>query len=592
MKTAYLSTKAPVVSQARMIEQQFALPAGLGLNAFWELVRRKEIIPNMKDQPLNLLEERCSPHSLSEKAPAEEAVVSPPVSGQAWEYTSGVNKGRILRIVGLHEDLASSVPTVYFIYMEPENLSISDIPETDFLSLADQGLIRLVPVPFNPVENPTQKMQLFRDQWLHDFRIHMAHSRAVYDKAHRDAMVDSIRINRNVTSRTVREQYARFLKSGFHPDSLYPRYQQRGRKKTDKETTESVSVSIKNNLIRFLWKNYAVRNPPTLQETFHQFQITYYIPPEQAEKLTVPNADPPSSEVLTYGQFRYAFYQWYHANYREILIRTFGESEYRLHHQEVLGRNDYSPLAPGSVWFVDSTPVDYTVLYPNRRQVAGRPTLTFICDLFSRMICGYYLSFKKESTLTLYMALYQAMSDKRAWCARYGRDLKSGQWNVHYIPSCLTADNDSAYKSYLSNDLCETLNIEVINLKPHYAHLKAELENKFSQINNRIGRIPGRITSDGAHEKNACITLDELNGIIIDFILDYNKTAVIDPQPAADLVGVDLKPTPEAYWNWGLLHRGGLLRSFSPDQVRIRFLPLDSAEITENGIIFQKLRYS
>ena len=127
---------------------------------------------------------------------------------------------------------------------------------------------------------------------------------------------------------------------------------------------------------------------------------------KESKALTASNASfPAPAGAPTVSQFRYAFYQWYNTNYREILIRTFGESEYSLHHQEILGRNDYSPLAPGSVWFIDSTTVDYTVLSPNRRQIEGRPKLSFICDLFSRLICGYYLSFREESSYTLHMTL-------------------------------------------------------------------------------------------------------------------------------------------------------------------------------------------
>ena len=597
LKKRYLTTTAPISELARETEAHYRLKPGLGLNIFWTLIRKGEITLQKLDQePINLTADRTD-HPPFVPEPAGDPVLCP-VAGQVWQYTHGKQAGKLIRLLAIHENEKSGLPDVYYISMDPAALSIKHTPEASFLQLIDSGDVVPASVPDPLVEDPSPSMKAVQSAWLRDFRICSPAGRAIYSPVHRRAMFEAISTNRGISLRTVETWYARWLKSGFHPDSLYPDYPGRGSGKTETTKKNLVHSAIRDQLIRFLWNTYAVQNPPSLISTYNQFLILNDVAPEKAKELTkAPEASVPMDPEpgsLTYSQFRTIFYQWYRKNFREIMVRTFGEAEYALHHQEVLGRNDYSPLAPGSVYFIDSTTVDYDVIYPNRRAVSGRPTLTFIVDLFSRLITGYYLSFQKESGFTLRMALYNAMTDKRRWCRRYGINLKPGQWDIHYIPSCLTTDNGSAYKDYLSDSLCEELDIEIVNLKPKYAHLKAEIETKFHQINEHIGRIPGKVTKGSAvkHVRTARVTLDELNRIIIEFILAYNTSAVVDPQPSADLVGAELDPTPVAYWNWGIMNRGGLLRSLDPGQIHLGLLPSETGKISENGLIFHRLRYT
>ena len=187
-------------------------------------------------------------------------------------------------------------------------------------------------------------------------------------------MFDAIHQNRNISIRTIQSWYARYLQSGFNPSSLYPDYTGRGNKNNSSAKDDTIDPSIRDQIQRYLWNNYAIPNPPLLSNAYTQYLALYHTTPEGVEKMTDPLSQDTSAKLLpgnpTYDQFNTVFNHWYNENYRKIMIRTFGEAEFALHHQEILGRNDYSPLAPGSVYFIDSTTVDYDVIYPNRRAVS------------------------------------------------------------------------------------------------------------------------------------------------------------------------------------------------------------------------------
>lgn len=68
---------------------------------------------------------------------------------------------------------------------------------------------------------------------------------------------------------------------------------------------------------------------------------------------------------------------------------------------------------------IDHTPLDLIVIDRNSKLTLGRPWLTLAVDVFSRMIVGFYISFKAPSSYSVLMCLKMAMLPKDAWVKQY-----------------------------------------------------------------------------------------------------------------------------------------------------------------------------
>ena len=60
-KKAFLGTLAPVAEIARHLEHKYSLPAGLGVNIFFHLIKTKEITCDIDNAPINILKKRQPP---------------------------------------------------------------------------------------------------------------------------------------------------------------------------------------------------------------------------------------------------------------------------------------------------------------------------------------------------------------------------------------------------------------------------------------------------------------------------------------------------------------------------------------------------
>lgn len=80
--------------------------------------------------------------------------------------------------------------------------------------------------------------------------------------------------------------------------------------------------------------------------------------------------------------------------------------------REVYGPVEIStlrPFRPLDVLQIDHTPVDVIVVDQQRRLPIGRPWLTLAVDVKTRMIAGFHVSLWSPSTISLALALSQAL---------------------------------------------------------------------------------------------------------------------------------------------------------------------------------------
>ena len=516
-----------------------------------------------------------------------------PAICQVWQGQNTAKLNYTFRIIAIENGI------IYCTNMEKPSIKPIRIDYQKFIKLIESKKLRQVPDPYADriiapeMETQDSKASSLSNKRIELFSNYLISTKAITDSAYRSLAIKAIQKNLDVKSRnTIVTLIVRFWQSGFNAVSLYPKYDKRGRKQTDPPAKNQLPKEEADLMDDFFWEHIAIRETPTITEAYCRFRALYHIksPSEAAE----PNATILDESCPTYDQFYYRFRSWLDDNYIDVLVKTNGKIEYNLKYRDILGRNDYPPLSSGSCFFVDSTRCDYAIVDEARKNLLGRPYLTFVSDLYSRAICGYYLSLEAESAKTLRMVLFNTFSDKRKYCKKYGFSLTETAWPMHFLPGELTTDNGSPYKSLLSDSICESLFIPIRTLEPHRGDHKAQLEHMFYTIDNHFGTLPGKVTSDKDidYRKSTTLTLNELHKIIIDFILRFNRSAAIPKKEIPEMFGLDIEPNPNSLWNFGILNHGGALRYMDQAGLYYRLLPKESAAITKNGLRFKKMHYS
>jgi putative transposase len=95
----------------------------------------------------------------------------------------------------------------------------------------------------------------------------------------------------------------------------------------------------------------------------------------------------------------------------DLVRRRFGAVAARQRFGQV-GCSSLQPTLPLEVVQIDHTLVDVVVVDELERLPLGRPWLTLAIDVASRMVIGFYVSLERPSTLSVALALIQAVLRK------------------------------------------------------------------------------------------------------------------------------------------------------------------------------------
>jgi putative transposase len=168
---------------------------------------------------------------------------------------------------------------------------------------------------------------------------------------------------------------------------------------------------------------------------------------------------------------------------------------------------------------VDHTPIDALIVDDVTGVTLGRPTLTVLIDVYSRMILGFYLGFEPASLVAVTRALRQAIMPKDD-CADYLKGV-SHEWPAYGIPMTIICDNGSEFHAETFHRLCGELNINIQYCPKLEAHYKGTVERVVGTINNEVcHNLPGSTSSsvnergDYDPEKFAVVTEKELKTFI------------------------------------------------------------------------------
>lgn len=189
---------------------------------------------------------------------------------------------------------------------------------------------------------------------------------------------------------------------------------------------------------------------------------------------------------------------------------------------------------PGHIYEIDSTMDNVNLLNSSRTEVVGRPYLYSVTDVFTGLIVGFDLSFEAPQFKTAGDALYNAMEDKVAYCAKHNITIPRSWWPVNGVPSIVTADN-----AELTSDQALHLNhaygISVNFTKTRRGDQKGTVESSIGLIQKNVRSLlkhrglvlkEGKIlhkAGDTDSRGDAVLTLDDYRRLVIFAILVQNR---------------------------------------------------------------------
>jgi putative transposase len=176
------------------------------------------------------------------------------------------------------------------------------------------------------------------------------------------------------------------------------------------------------------------------------------------------------------------------------------------------------------VWQCDHTPADILLVDKDGRSL-GRPYLTTVADTYSRCLMGFQLGFYSPSSHAVALALRHAILPK-AYGEEYGLNC---EWGTYGLPQYLYTDGG---KDFRSNHLQQIgAQLGFTSYLRRFPANGGVIERPFGTFNTQFfSTLPGYTGSNVQErpedaEKNACLTIDELNKLFTRYIVDnYNQS--------------------------------------------------------------------
>ncbi len=436
----------------------------------------------------------------------------------------------------------------------------------------------------------------------------------VYDPNLRGRMVQDAMKKFNFTKPFIYKSLKQYWRNGMTKNALLPRYDKCGAAGKERKMSEAkrgrprkilmvdpdkIGVNVDENSRQRLLLGaklyFLSETEMTLQRAYRLTLKKFFYNGYRMEGDNKVPIIPDESELPSLGQFKYYIKKY--LDVKTVKEARFGKKAFNLRHRAVLGSSTQEALGPGHIFQIDATIADiYSLSRYYRRRIIGRPVIYGIIDVFSRLIVGLYIGLTGPSWEGAAMALENAASDKVAFCARYGIDILPSQWPSRHLPKSIIADRGEMIGDKARN-LINCLGVEVKNLPPFRADWKGIVEQYFRICNlSFIKWQPGAVCDiergDRDYRLDATLDLEDFTKIMILSVLQYNNDRLMEWYPLDKYMLYDeVRPYPVELWNWGLKNRGGFLKQFPQDIVRLNLLPTETATVTHRGIIFNNMRY-
>lgn len=301
-------------------------------------------------------------------------------------------------------------------------------------------------------------------------------------------------------------------------------------------------------------------------------------------------------EYPTFNQFRY-FYRKRKNNQTYYISRN-GLTNYQRNNRPLLGDGVQEFAKAPGMGMLDSTVCDIYLINKSGG-IIGRPILTACIDAYSSLCCGYSLSWE-GGVYSLRQLMLNVITDKQELCREHGINISQQEWDSSYCPGVLVTDQGTEYKSANFEQIVE-LGVKVVNLPVYRPELKGSVEKFFSIIQDLFrpylkgkGVIEPDFQERGAHDyrKDACLTLEQFERVLIRCILYYNSQRIIENFPyTEEMLKAQIPPHASDIFRYGLSLDGVNLISMDKEQLMLTLLSRTTGKFTRSGLIVNNVRY-
>lgn len=302
------------------------------------------------------------------------------------------------------------------------------------------------------------------------------------------------------------------------------------------------------------------------------------------------------SEYPTFNQFRY-FYRKRKNNQTYYISRN-GLTNYQRNNRPLLGDGGQEYAKAPGMGMLDATVCDIYLVNEYGR-IVGRPILTACVDTYSSLCCGYALTWE-GGMYSLRQLMLNVVTDKQELCRKQGINIDSHEWDSSMCPSVLVTDQGTEYVSNCFGQITE-LGIKVINLPVYRPELKGCIEKFFDIIQDLFrpylkgrGLIEPDFQERGAHDyrKDACLTLEQFEKVLIRCIIYYNSQRIIENFPyTEDMLKSKIAPYANDIFKYGMNLEGVNLVKVDKRQLILTLLPRTEGKFTRSGLIVNRVRY-
>lgn len=238
---------------------------------------------------------------------------------------------------------------------------------------------------------------------------------------------------------------------------------------------------------------------------------------------------------------------------------------------------------------MDHTLVDVILVDDNERRPLGRPWLTVIIDLYSRVILGYYLSLHAPSTVSVSCAITHAALPKHTFMSRLGIGVDA--YPFYGVPSEIGMDNAKEFKSKKFQKACSLNGIKPSWRPPEKKHYGGHVERLFGTLMiGNVHLLPGTTYSsvksrkDYDSDKQSSLTFKEFCAWFARQVALYHART-----------HSALKMSPAAKWKeYYCPDRGGSAHPAiisDPFKFKLDFMPEEYRPIKTGGIDLNGYKY-
>lgn len=243
--------------------------------------------------------------------------------------------------------------------------------------------------------------------------------------------------------------------------------------------------------------------------------------------------------------------------------------------------------APLSIAQTDHTMVDLLLRAEHDRSIiVGRPWVTLIIDIYSRVILGYYISMFPPSLISVQQSLGMAALPKKM--GYFVSDLDYVEYPYYGLPQIVLMDNAKEFRCLTLRAAMSKYNVKPEYRKPYKKHMGGHIERLIGTfMTTAVHFLPGTTYSNPQHrgdynsEKLSSLTFSEFVTWFAGQVMIYHGT-----------VHSALKKSPKDAWSGYFNSKGATPQLITnPQQFFIDFMPELQRPVHNSGIHVNGNRY-